>query len=120
MISDSCDFEEFVAVADEWNYQDIITNADREATEAQRRLYHSSASQNENALCGETYAECLKGVITFMRYGIKPTCLEPQVLQHFERIRGAEFQINCERRLTNERLKRLPPGRDSMRMAPSS
>ena len=61
MISDRCDFEEFVAVANEWNYQDIITNADREATEAERRFYHSNVSENEKALCGHDYAECLRG-----------------------------------------------------------
>jgi hypothetical protein len=101
MISDRCDFEEFVAVANEWNYQDIITNADREATEAQRRFYHSSASDNEKALCGQTYAECLKGFIAFMRYGIKTTRLDPEVLQHFDRIREAEFQTERERCLTS-------------------
>jgi hypothetical protein len=93
MISDRCDFEEFVAVANEWNYQDIITNADREATEAERRFYHSNVSENEKALCGHDYAECLKGFIAFMRYGIKPTRLDPKTLQHFARIREEAMQI---------------------------
>jgi hypothetical protein len=101
MISDRCSFEEFVSVADQWDYQDIITRADREATEAERRFYHSNAPQDEKTLCGQEYAECLKGFIAFMRYGVKPARIDSQVLQHFDRIREAEFQLKRKRNLTN-------------------
>jgi len=92
MISDSCDFEEFVAVADKWEYQDIITRADREATEAERRFYHSNTPEGEKMLCGQEYAKCLKGFIAFMRYGIKPSRLDPEALMHFSRIREEAMQ----------------------------
>lgn len=87
MISDRCRFEEFVSAADKWDYQDIITRADREATEAERRFYHSNVPQEEKALCGQEYAECLKGFIAFMRYGVKPSRLDPGTALHFSRIR---------------------------------
>jgi hypothetical protein len=92
MISDSCDFKEFISLADKWNYQDIITRADREATEAERRFYHSNAPEDEKMLCGQAYAECLKGFIAFMRYGIKPASLDPEALRHFNRIREEAMQ----------------------------
>ena len=92
MISDSCDFKEFISLADKWNYQDIITRADREATEAERRFYHSNAPQEEKTLCGQEYAECLKGFIAFMRYGIKPSRLNSEALLHFSRIREEAMQ----------------------------
>ena len=94
MISDHCSFDEFVSVADKWTYQDIITRADREATEAERRFYHPGVSNDdERKLCGQEYAERLKGFITFMRYGIKPSRLNPEVLLHFDRIREEARQI---------------------------
>ncbi len=93
MISDRCDFEEFVSIADKWEYQDIITRADREATEAERRYYHSTTPENEKAHCGQEYAERLKGFIAFMRYGVKPSRLNPEVLLHFGRIREEARQM---------------------------
>ena len=87
MISDRCSFEEFVSVADQWDYQDIITRADREATEAERRYYHSNAAEDVKTLSGQEYAECLKGFIAFMRYGIKPSRVDPEILLHFSHIR---------------------------------
>jgi hypothetical protein len=93
MISDHCDFEEFVLQTDGRNFDDIITMADREATEAERRFYHSSVADGDKLLCGQQYAECLKGFITFMRYGIKPACLDPVTLLHFDRIREEALQV---------------------------
>ena len=100
MISDHCSFEEFVSVADKWTYQEIITRADREATEAERRYYHSTTPENEKAHCGQAYAERLKGFITFMRYGIKPSrLLKPEVLSHFSRIREEARQTTPRNQL---------------------
>ena len=93
MISDHCDFEEFALQADGRNFDDIITMADREATEAERRFYHSSIVDSDKLLCGQQYAECLKGFITFLRYGIKPAGLDPETLLHFDRIREDALQV---------------------------
>ena len=72
MISDRCDFNEFILQVEGRDYQEIIYLADREATEAERRFYHHNTPDQEKALCGQDYARCLKELITFMRYGITP------------------------------------------------
>ena len=84
MISDSCDFNEFVLEAKGLNYEEIIYLADREATEAERRFYHAKEPGQGNLLCGKAYAKCLKGVITFIRYGIKPNDIDAGDLLLFE------------------------------------
>jgi hypothetical protein len=52
MISDRCDIGAFVSLADKWEYQEIITQAEREASEAGRRFHHSNALEDEKTLCG--------------------------------------------------------------------
>jgi hypothetical protein len=92
MISDRCDFDDFVRKADGCDYDDLIAMADREATEAERRRYLSRCSDEEKKHCGREYAECLKGFIAYLRYGIKPAHIAPDVLRHFDRIRGEALQ----------------------------
>ncbi|MBL0713856.1 MAG: hypothetical protein JJV98_09150 [Desulfosarcina sp.] len=87
MISDRCDFNEFVLEARGRDFQDIIYLAEREATEAERRFYHSSSPNQENTLCWQDYAQCLKGFITYMRYGIKPAHINHDALILFDSIR---------------------------------
>jgi hypothetical protein len=87
MISDQCDFNEFVMEAKGKGYQEIIFLADREATEAERRFYQPGATNQDKARCGQNYAQCLKGFITFMRYGIKPANLSQDALTTFDNIR---------------------------------
>ena len=87
MISDRCDFNEFVLKAKGRDYQEVIYLAEREATEAERRFYHPRLAKTEKTLCGQDYARCLKGFITFMRYGIKPADLSQDALTTFDNIR---------------------------------
>lgn len=84
MISDSCDFNEFVLETKGRNYEEMIYLADREATEAERRFYHAKKPGQGNLLCGKAYAKCLKGVIMFIRYGIKPADIDEADLLLFE------------------------------------
>jgi hypothetical protein len=92
MISDNCDFNEFVRQAKGRDYQDIIYLADREATEAERRFYHSAMPDDAKNLCGQGYAQCLKGFIAFMRYGIKPADIAPEDLTRLDLIRKEALQ----------------------------
>ena len=87
MISNRCDFNEFVMEAKGKGYQEIIYLADREATEAERRFYHAGATDNDKARCGHDYARCLKDFITFMRYGIKPAHIHREALLLFDHSR---------------------------------
>ena len=87
MISDRCDFNDFVLVAKGRDYQEIIYMAEREATEAERRFYHPRMADPEKMLCGRDYARCLKDFITFMRYGVKPAHIKQDALILFDHIR---------------------------------
>ena len=93
MISDQCDFDDFVMQANGRDYQDIIYLAEREATAAERRTYRVNVPADEKVRCGKQYAECLKGFISFMRYGIKPARIDQDALRHFDRIRNKALQI---------------------------
>ena len=93
MISDRCDFDDFAQKANGCNYDDIIAMADREATEAERRRYMAGTPQDEKIFCGREYAECLKDFIAYLRYGIKPAYIAPEVLRQFDRICDDARQI---------------------------
>lgn len=94
MISDRCDFNEFVLKAKGRDYHDIIYLADREATEAERRFYHSSAPDQDQALCGQGYAKSLKSFIVFMRHGIKTHGINHDDLLLMDDIRKQALQKN--------------------------
>jgi hypothetical protein len=87
MLSDRCDFNEFVHRAQGKDYQETIYLADREATEAERRFYHQNTPDKEKAICGQDYARCLKEFITYMRYGIKPPHIRGNVAALFDQVR---------------------------------
>ena len=87
MISERCDFNEFALVAKGKGYQEIIYLADREATEAERRLYHAGVGDQDQTRCGQDYARCLKDFITFMRYGLKPAHIHQEALLLFGHLR---------------------------------
>lgn len=87
MISERCDFDDFIRQAGGCDFDDIITMADREATAAQRRVFQTGVSEEEKTLCGYQYAECLKDFIAYLRYGIKPACVSEEALVRINRIR---------------------------------
>lgn len=93
MISDSCDFDEFILKTNGRDYHDIIYLADREATEAQRRFYHGGLSDDEKTRCGQQYAECLKGFITYLRYGVRPARVDDDALANLQRIRDEALHV---------------------------
>ena len=84
MISNRCDFNDFVLKTKGRDYEEIIFLADREATEAERRFYHHSTPDQEKAACGQDYALCLKEFIAYMRYGIKPPHIRGDVAALFD------------------------------------
>ena len=87
MISERCDFNDFIRQAGGCDFDDIITMADREATAAERRRYLARVSEEKQQRCGQEYAECLKGFIAYLRYGIKPACVSEEALVRIDRIR---------------------------------
>lgn len=72
MISSDCDISDFIRATHGKNHQEIIEMADREATEAERSLYRTKATETQRKGCGRMYAQQLKNLIFFIRYGVKP------------------------------------------------
>ncbi len=100
MISDRCDFNDFVLKAKGRDYQEIIYMAELEATEAERRFYHHNTPDSEKVICGQNYARSLKGFIAFMRYGIKPTHINQDTLMLFD-----HFKDNVQMRMRPARIE---------------
>ena len=76
MISQSCDFDEFLENVRNRDYLDVIYLADKEATEAERLKYRSRSRRLDPPEACAGYADVLKGFIRFMRYGVKSPSME--------------------------------------------
>lgn len=76
MISQSCDFDEFLQRMRDRDYLEVIYLADKEATEAERLKYRSKARRLDPLEACVCYADLLKGFIRFMRYGVKSSSME--------------------------------------------
>jgi hypothetical protein len=84
MISSDCDISKFIKATSGKNALDIIELADKEATEAERDRYRSGAVALRRRQCGHQYAQQLKDLIFFIRYGVRPAGLPPGHLQLFK------------------------------------
>jgi hypothetical protein len=96
MISQSCDFDEFLESVRDRDYLDVIYLADKEATEAERLKYRSRAGRT---LCSETcvdYADALKGFIRYMRYGVKSLSMEDSLHEGIQAFREAALENYTE------------------------
>ena len=85
MISENCDFSDFVRAAQGKNYEEVIYLADREATDAERQYYRF---KGDREVCGKQYARNLKAFIRFLRYGVKPSKCKREDLLQFKALRG--------------------------------
>jgi hypothetical protein len=96
MISQSCDFDEFIESVKDRGYLDVIYLADKEATEAERLKYRSRAGRTP---CSETcvdYADALKGFIRYMRYGVKSLSMEDSLHEGIQAFREAALENYIE------------------------
>jgi hypothetical protein len=80
MISNSCDFGQFIEAIKETDSQDIIYLANQEATEAERGFYRKRVVKGVKKEDMIQYATRLKGLIFFVRYGVKPVGFGPKDL----------------------------------------
>ena len=83
MISSTFDFEQFADTVKEKDFFDVIYLAEKEATRAWR-ISNKKKIRNsiDSDLC-RSYQSKLKGLIHFMRYGVKPNGLNKQDDQLF-------------------------------------
>jgi hypothetical protein len=87
MISAQCRLRDFIEATREMDLQEIIWMADREATEAERLYYRADLDDARRAACGRRYARRLKHLITFMRYGLRPSDLSRTDFELFAGVR---------------------------------
>jgi hypothetical protein len=72
MISIECRIADFVGAIRGKDYYDAVRMADAEVTEAERRLLRSSSDAELRQRCGLAYAQTIKHLIRYMRYGLRP------------------------------------------------
>lgn len=88
MISNQCRLRDFIEATRDKDLQEIIHLADLEATEAERIYYRGDVADARRASCGRRYARRLKHLITFMRYGIRPSEVSREDLELFAGVRA--------------------------------
>lgn len=96
MISQSCDFDEFLERVRDRDYLEVIYLADKEATEAERLKYRSRAGKLDPPEACAAYADALKGFIRFMRYGVKSPSMEDTLHEGLQAFREATLENYME------------------------
>jgi len=96
MISQSCDFDEFMHSITNLGYLQVIYLAEKEATEAERLKYRSRARRLVPPETCEGYAHALKGFIRFMRYGVKSPSMEGTLHEEIQAFREAALENYME------------------------
>ncbi len=96
MISQSCDFDEFLESVRDRDYLDVIYLADKEATEAERLKYRSKTRRLVAPEACEGYADVLKGFIRYMRYGVKSPSMEDTLHEGIQAFREAVLENYVE------------------------
>lgn len=92
MISQSCDFDEFMDGIRDLDYLQVIYLADKEATAAERLKYRSRTTTLVPPKACEGYADALKGFIRFMRYGVKTPSMEDALNEEIQAFREAVLE----------------------------
>jgi len=96
MISQSCDFDEFLESVRNRDYLEVIYLADKEATEAERLKYRSKTRRLLPPEACVGYADALKGFIRFMRYGVKSPLMEDTLHEGLQAFREAALENYME------------------------
>jgi hypothetical protein len=71
MISTDCRIADFLGAIRDKDYYEAVRLADLEATAAERLVLRSKADRVP-LRCGREYAQTIKHLITYMRYGVLP------------------------------------------------
>lgn len=85
MVHERCDIQKFFNNLKGLNFFDVIETADAEATAAERRAYRLGVA--EGGCSQKAYADAIKEFISYMRYGVKPSGVDPSVFEIYEDIR---------------------------------
>jgi len=90
MIASSRNIRDFVAAVKDRDFADIILLAEAEATAAERMMYKHRSRSAPLPAPGTRYARDLKRLITYMRYGIKPSGISHHEVNLISDIRRAD------------------------------
>ena len=85
MVQDACDIQKFFRNLKGLNFFDVIETADAEATAAERRAYRLGIATD--GCSQKAYADAIKAFIAYMRYGVKPSGVDPSVFKIYQDIR---------------------------------
>ena len=81
MISEKCDFKDFVDTVKDMNLPEMICLTDREATSAERLAIKAYGYEDlQYSACGR-YSSKLKGFIIFLRHGVKQSIIKDHDLE---------------------------------------
>jgi hypothetical protein len=72
MISKECRILDFIDAIRGKDYYDAVHLADLEATAAERLLLRPAGRRAPGQSCGPAYAQTIKHLIAYMRYGVPP------------------------------------------------
>ena len=72
MISQNCDFEEFIEAIKSQDHMEIVYLAEQEATQAERFMFRSQSDPEEIQKCAKEYSALLKKFIQYIKYDVKP------------------------------------------------
>ena len=78
--------KEFVYNLENKDFFEMIYLLDKEATEAERRLFNPKSSIAERQRCGPRYINSLKSFIFYLRYGARPKGLKQEDIGLFDTI----------------------------------
>ena len=94
MISENCDFRDFIVELENKDYFEMIYLIDKEATEAERQLFNPRSEMSERVICGPEYVSNLKNLIFYLRYGAKRRGLHTEHIKLLESIREKNGQLS--------------------------
>lgn len=87
MISPKCDLRQFIEAIQTRDYLEAIGLADQEATEAERLRFRIRGDELENAGNCPRYAELIKGLIQYLRYGVRTSLVRQEDVEIFRTLR---------------------------------
>ena len=83
MISESCDFKEFIKAIKSKGHMEILYLTEQEATGAERLALRSRSNPKESQKCDKNYPVILKDFIQYLKYTVKFKLPDDQDYQLF-------------------------------------
>lgn len=86
MIFRECDILSFFESTLDLSYPEVILYAEQEAMKAQRMCLRGDADETVNLETCQDYADCMKKLIFFLRYGMRPSNVPEGIYLLFQEV----------------------------------